>query len=210
MVVELHARAGDLEHVATATRELRARVRRDELDQRGRREGRLRLAPSRRGGRTPPREIHLPGVERATVDAMRPRPLARAAAPQAWLRAGIGLPRSRRRSYVRSPLATSASRLSLHAATAGIIPASLMGHPATFRTRTLGASETSRRPHPRALQGPGRCAAVQTPTEEPTRRRDRYTLGQWGEIGVFLDERDFLLATRASSRPLPRLELTRA
>jgi len=67
-----------------------------------------------------------------------------------------------------------------------------------------------RRPHPRALQGLGRCAAVQAPTEEPTRRRDRYTLGQWGEIGVFLDERDFLLATRASSRPPLRLELTRA
>ena len=54
---------GDLEHVATASREPTDRVPGNELDQRVRQERRLRL-----------------GVERATVDAMRPRPLARAAA----------------------------------------------------------------------------------------------------------------------------------
>jgi len=50
-------------HVATASREPTDRVPGNELDQRVRQKRRLRL-----------------GVERATVDAMRPRPLARAAA----------------------------------------------------------------------------------------------------------------------------------
>ena len=155
--------------------------RRNELDQRVRRERRLRLAPSRRV---------VPRRARFAFQALSERPRCHAPAPtrprcgpQAWLRAGIAVPRSRRRSSVRSPLATSASRTSLHGATAGIIPASLMGHvpspPPTRRIR--GMRLTQKTPFaegsrcfsaPPAPRSSARCLpAVAFPSRQTARGR---------------------------------------
>ena len=60
----------------------------------------------------------------------------------------------------------------------------------------------------RAPQGLARCATTSASSEEPARRR-RYTLGQWAELGVFLDDARVPLDNNASERSLRRIALGR-
>ncbi|MBN9166208.1 MAG: transposase [Myxococcales bacterium] len=48
-----------------------------------------------------------------------------------------------------------------------------------------------------------------SPAEETARRRHPYTLGQWAELGVFLDDARIPLDNNASERALRRIALGR-